>query len=149
MNVPSSFPTWRVIAVPMISPAAVFRSLVVVAPLAGLACIVIPIIEKGSCDSVQIAFWGFTGVLVLIYSIGLFNYNRWARLFCLVSAFFVLLPTPGEPQSSTWLRRYFYDLSVFCSGAILAMAYFSSVKDRFAPFSAEHNAATPARQLDI
>ena len=121
----------------MISATTTFRSLVIVAWFTGTICTVIPFVEGVSPSRYQINILVFFGLLNLIWSIGLFCYKRWARLLCLFGTVFVIIPIPGEPQSFSWLRRYFYDISVYASGGLIVMAFYSTVKDKFAAKNTE------------
>jgi hypothetical protein len=121
----------------MISATITFRLLVILSTIAAMVCTAIGLIERGSMSVMLAVILAWTLLFASIWCIGLFRFNRWARVFGLLGVGFVLLPMPGDPQLFSWPRRYFYDLSVFSFGAMIAMAYFSSVKDRFAPSSAE------------
>ena len=126
--------------IPMIRDTTTFRTLVIVSWIAGIVCVVIPLVEGGSPSTLRIIFVVGGGLLSGIWSIGLFCYKRWARFLCLLCAVLMLVPFPGDPQSFSWLRRYLWDISVFSGGGLLTMAYFSSVKERFARANTEPSA---------
>jgi hypothetical protein len=72
-------------------------------------------------------------LMVLVSAFGLLFFKRWARMLSLYTTgfVFVIYPFFGITLASGWANA-FTELSATIWGAVLAIAYFSSLSERFA-----------------
>lgn len=89
-----------------------------------------PWLTDGSWLSIAVV-----GGLIIVWLaglVGLFLFKRWGRTLSLYStaAEFLIYPFQG-PSLSSALEATFFEASILVWGAVLALAYFSSVSERF------------------
>jgi len=89
-------------------------------------------------DNLVLSFLLFVplGVLAIASTVGLFFLKRWARSLALASTAlgFGMYPFLGPSVGSAWASA-FSDASSLAWGAVLAIAYFSPLRDRFSSVS--------------
>lgn len=72
-------------------------------------------------------------IIIILSTIGLFFFKRWARSLAFYSTVFLFALNPlfGVTVTSGWASAL-YEASLIIWGAILALAYYSPVLERFA-----------------
>lgn len=71
-------------------------------------------------------------ILYVISAVGLFIFNRWARtLFLVLTAFGIAVGPFMGWSVQTGFETSINQLAILCDGAVIFMAYFSSVRDEF------------------